>query len=237
MPSTSDGARPASARASRTASQASCSSLRPESLENSVAPMPAMAATPPRRLIGRRPGSSTVTVPVTWSPRLLRPRDGHLDRGVVDGGDPAGEDHRVAGVVGHAQAHRHLAQAGRGAGPVGDVAPDQSVGGEDVHEDVGRALLLGQFVVVVHVLVVARGDGRRDDERAGEGHRELGELVAHVHLAGVERRGASSGRSSRGCLLDGAIGDQVPQSRQLVRSASPSVSSICLAHRKKRWTG
>ncbi len=47
MPSTSAGVRPASSRAACTASTASRSSLRPESLENSVAPMPAMAARPP----------------------------------------------------------------------------------------------------------------------------------------------------------------------------------------------
>ena len=45
-PSTSAGASPASSSAARTASAASRSSLRPESLENSVAPMPAMAAVP-----------------------------------------------------------------------------------------------------------------------------------------------------------------------------------------------
>jgi hypothetical protein len=43
-PSTSSGVRPASSRAARIASHASCSSLRPESLLNSVAPMPTIAA-------------------------------------------------------------------------------------------------------------------------------------------------------------------------------------------------
>ena len=46
MPSTSDGSMPASSRARIVASQASCSSERPESLENSVAPMPATAVVP-----------------------------------------------------------------------------------------------------------------------------------------------------------------------------------------------
>ena len=45
-PSTSDGLRPASSNASNTASAASRSSLRPESFEKSVAPMPTMAARP-----------------------------------------------------------------------------------------------------------------------------------------------------------------------------------------------
>ena len=46
MPSTSDGSMPASRRARSTASTASRSSLRPDALENSVAPMPAMAVLP-----------------------------------------------------------------------------------------------------------------------------------------------------------------------------------------------
>lgn len=45
-PSTSDGLSPASSRASRTASAANRSSLRPESLEKSVAPIPTIAARP-----------------------------------------------------------------------------------------------------------------------------------------------------------------------------------------------
>src|ERR1700761_1722088 len=44
MPSTSDGWMPASSSAALEHSAASCSSLRPEALLNSVAPMPAMAA-------------------------------------------------------------------------------------------------------------------------------------------------------------------------------------------------
>ena len=45
-PSTSDGSIPASRKARSTASTASRSSLRPDSLENSVAPIPAMAVLP-----------------------------------------------------------------------------------------------------------------------------------------------------------------------------------------------
>ncbi len=48
MPSTSEGRRPASAIAAETASHASCSSLRPEALENSVAPIPTIALAPVR---------------------------------------------------------------------------------------------------------------------------------------------------------------------------------------------
>ena len=46
MPSMSAGVRPASRIAARHASAASCSSLRPESLENSVWPMPATIVSP-----------------------------------------------------------------------------------------------------------------------------------------------------------------------------------------------
>ena len=46
MPSTSLGARPASSSAALTASHANCSSLRPDSFENSVWPIPTMAAAP-----------------------------------------------------------------------------------------------------------------------------------------------------------------------------------------------
>lgn len=45
-PSTSAGVKPASASAAVTASAASRNSLRPESLEKSVAPIPAIAARP-----------------------------------------------------------------------------------------------------------------------------------------------------------------------------------------------
>ena len=69
-PSTSAGRSAASASAARTASAASRSSLRPESLENSVAPMPAMAAFITGFIIGASP---IRTVPVTWSPRPHRP--------------------------------------------------------------------------------------------------------------------------------------------------------------------
>ena len=46
MPCTSAGAMPASSSAAATASTARRSSERPESLENSVAPMPAIAVVP-----------------------------------------------------------------------------------------------------------------------------------------------------------------------------------------------
>ena len=59
MPSTSAGVRPASSRASSTASAASLSSLRPEFFEKSVAPMPAMAALPDNSPGIRHPPSAS----------------------------------------------------------------------------------------------------------------------------------------------------------------------------------
>ena len=67
-PSTSSTDSPQSASAARTASTESWSSERPDSLENSVAPMPAIAACP-----DRRHAMATFTVPVTWSPSDTRP--------------------------------------------------------------------------------------------------------------------------------------------------------------------
>ena len=64
MPSTSAGVSPASSSASSTASAASRSSLRPEFLEKSVAPIPTIAALPDS------------------SPGIRRPSDGQ--RGVGD---------------------------------------------------------------------------------------------------------------------------------------------------------
>ena len=68
-PSTSAGVRPQSASACWTASTESWSSERPDSLENSVAPMPTIAALP-ESAHGR---PTTRTVPVTWSPSETRP--------------------------------------------------------------------------------------------------------------------------------------------------------------------
>ena len=64
MPSTSLGARPASSSAALTASHANCSSLRPDSLENSVWPMPAMAVAPGSVLVMRRAPSSRLRIAV-----------------------------------------------------------------------------------------------------------------------------------------------------------------------------
>jgi hypothetical protein len=61
MPSTSPGAMPASASAPAHASTASRSSLRPESFENSVAPMPTIAALSLRSFANAFHGSASST--------------------------------------------------------------------------------------------------------------------------------------------------------------------------------
>ena len=53
-PSTSAGVSPQSASAASVASTDSCSSQRPDSLENSVAPIPAMAALPESVIVAPR---------------------------------------------------------------------------------------------------------------------------------------------------------------------------------------
>ena len=62
-----------------------------------------------------------------------------------------------------------------GPTPVRDVTLDETGVGEDVDEDV-LGLGLGLVAVVVDVLVVAGGDGRRDDERRVAVERQLGQM-------------------------------------------------------------
>ncbi len=65
------------------ASTASRSSERPESFENSVAPMPTIAAVSLELVAIAHRGSSNATVPVTWSPSSFAPRTCDLDHAVV----------------------------------------------------------------------------------------------------------------------------------------------------------
>ena len=79
MPSTSDGSTPASAQAARQASTARRMGVRPESLENSVAPMPTMAV--------RRANDPVIrTLPGRWAGTPLPCRV----RGTRRCGRPAG---------------------------------------------------------------------------------------------------------------------------------------------------
>src|SRR5438105_2370833 len=131
-PSTSAGCTPASASAAAVASTASRISLRPESLENSVAPMPAIAArsrrsfTSPSRRQHQADGARHVVAQAVGAAQR------HLDLATLLGGHAAGELHGVARVVRRAQADGDLLEHGVGAGPVGDEAADEAVGAEDV---------------------------------------------------------------------------------------------------------
>ena len=80
MPSTSAGSSPASAMAAVTASQASWSSLRPDALENSVAPMPTIAAAPAMSAAHTAPPrtSGSSTTPTDVGAEAVAPA--HVDR-------------------------------------------------------------------------------------------------------------------------------------------------------------
>ena len=85
-----------------------------------------------------------------------------------------------------------------GAGPVGDVPLDQAVGGQDVQEDVLRAVGLRQVAVVVHVLEVAGRDRGADHQRGRHRQPPLGELVARASIMPASRRAGSGRRRSPG---------------------------------------
>ena len=135
-PSTSAGVRPQSASAASVASTESCSSERPDSLENSVAPIPAIAAAPDRRHRRRRRATDGHRAgDVVAEATRCRPRRRRRPPS-VDLGHRAGEHQRVAGVRRRAEPDRDRPRARRGPGPVGDVALHQPGGGQDVEEDV-----------------------------------------------------------------------------------------------------
>ena len=117
-----------------------------------------------------RAGRASTTVPITWSPSRFEPLSPISISPVVLAGDRTGDRHRVAGVVRRAEPDAHRLEQRVRPRPVGDVPADEPVRGEDVHEDVGRAALLRETWVVVHVLVVARRDrGRRRSTSASAG--------------------------------------------------------------------
>src|SRR5689334_8911385 len=133
MPSTSAGPSPASSSAARAASAASRSSLRPESLENSVAPMPAMAAVFMNGVSGQSPGDPHRGRDVVAQAAATRDGDHLLVAGIRY--DLTAERERLPRVAGHAEpdghpAHRRVRRPGR------DVPLDQAGRGQDVDEDV-----------------------------------------------------------------------------------------------------
>ena len=195
-PSTSAGAMPASSRAAATASTARRSSLRPDSFENSVAPMPAdrrwcrrsCGAGVRRRSSSRLTGARTARQSSTDGAGHVvaeavgaADRHRHLAPAVVALGRGGGtrhrarEHHRVAGVVRCAEADRHCVDDGA-------PGPAQSVTNRPTNPFVVRMFMkmsgdprsTASSGVVVDVLVVARRDGGGHDEGAGERDLELG---------------------------------------------------------------
>ena len=146
--------------------------------------------------------------------------------------------HRVARVVRRAEPDRApCLSTASGPGPVGDVAADEAVGGEDVHEDVRRAPLAARARVVVHVLVVARRDrGRRRSACGSAGSRSGGQLVADVHVV-VARRARSSSvmRSRSAAMRVRRVGRAARWRRRACpRSACPTGSSGAPGSRCRR---
>jgi hypothetical protein len=189
------------------ASIARRSSLRPESFENSVAPMPAIAARSPISLRNRPPGDA--------------------DDAPADRLDPPGQAHLVARVVRRPQTDVDAAQPGLGTGPVGHEAADVAVGGEDVHEDVARAAGDRQLAIVVHVLEIPRRDRTGDDAGGRDRQRERRELVARRDLALAQ----GPGRPHQASARTSSLTSREPSFASCCISP-PKSSSFCFAHRK-----
>ena len=153
--------------------------------------------------------------------------------------DRSGEDHGVVGVVGGSQPDVDVGEHAAGARPVGQVPADQPVGRDDVHEDVLRPAGHCQPVVMVDVLIIAGGDGRRDDQGAGE--RDLEDRQGVTDLGVLE----AQGRRARGRRLGSRRHGRAPvegfcrtasttwRPRRAKRALdAPSMSSSCFPHRK-----
>jgi hypothetical protein len=90
------------------------------------------------------------------------------------------ENHRVAGIVGSAEPDIDPAEEGLRTRPIRHESSDESVGGQDVHEDLRRSALLGEDVIVMDVLVVARSDCCTDDQLARQRNFEFRERFANI---------------------------------------------------------
>ena len=193
MPSTSPGFSPASSSAALTASQASCSSLRPDSLENSVWPMPAIAALP---------------ASVVASCQALLPSeqaDGRGPRNVVAEAVAPGidldEPSTVAALGPPVTVPVKRSGSSGNAGTPSRIAnfftiasgPAQSVRNR-THSPLvvrmfmnmlGEPCFLRELGIVVHRHEVAGRDRAGDDDRCGDRDLERGDLVADVDVAPV----------------------------------------------------
>ena len=151
----------------------------------------------------------------------------HLDHdhSVFLGHDLTGHRHGVTRVVGRPETNGDAAQGRCRSGPVRDVSTDKTVAREDVHEDILRATLLGQARIVVHVLKIASGDCRGDDQRAGQRDRQLGQCLSDndVCVTATGKYGhASTSTPDASCAPRRARSELEP----------PRVAAICLPHNR-----
>src|SRR5262245_12351090 len=250
-PSMSEGLSPASRMALRTASHASESSETPEFLEYFVWPMPTMAASSLRVVGNSSPSlgfaslrgtclswlarsARAVACPSSW--KLDPHRRGHVIAPTVGARDLdrdpplrrrehlAAELQRVAGHVGTAELGSKALHDRFGSRPVADVAPDQAIRGQDVHEDVGKALRLRGRLVVMDRCEVSRRERPAHHERRGGRHVQGRKLLAHLHLF------ETSGRLHR--TSPGPLRASSCPRLASVALAPPSRSSSALDHRK-----
>src|SRR3954454_2407480 len=181
-PSTWLGSTPGSANAATHASSASWSSLRPESLENSVAPMPTIAA----RLayecltllssLGQLEFDGAGQVGAELVRGLYA--DDDASAAGVHGLHAADEGERQVGVGRRTELHPQRSNDGLRPAPVRDVALQVAKRRVDVEEDVPRALLLSKVAIVMHVLKVPGRERASDDVRRRQRQRPQREAVA-----------------------------------------------------------
>ena len=83
-----------------------------------------------------------------------------------------------------------------GSGPVGEEAAAVPGVGEDVHEDVGRALLIRVVTIVVHRHEVARRDRAGNDTRRRDFDHHRGQRVTDLHRVHSVASGTKTGRTT-----------------------------------------
>ena len=200
MPSTSDGWMPASASAARHGFGGELQ-LRATRVLRELG----LADADDRGLVLQRDrhhaapfGSASRTVPVTWLPQPFLPATSTTS-------SPAASSLLFTlptifivspGRFGAPSLIATFFTTASGPGPVGDVATDEPVGGEDVHEHVAHALRLRGGLVVVDGREVARRERAADHQRHRDRDRQLGQRVADLHRLEAQCLHTSSLRSA-----------------------------------------
>src|SRR4051794_10928086 len=111
------------------------------------------------------------------------------------------------------------------AGPVADVLLHQPGRAQDVHEDVLRAVRLCEVAIVVHVLVVARGDRGGRDERGRDRQLPHGERGPPHRASSQIGRVSSSSTSSQPTTTGSPIARSSGLPRTSATKRTPSSSS------------